>query len=169
MRELDSLLHSNRPLYTPICGPGILKRPSSRMLFVFRTIPLQAAFLPEVFCFLHVDPLPPQYLGLTIVRPSRSFFPGTMALADFLQFVVTTHFFRIRLPHASTRPPRVLTHSFPSIYLPHLPQAIRVALGLRLVWEPCPRLEPCTRFLFVRPEVCRQLPSDSASRQTPLP
>ena len=75
MRELDSLLHSNRPLYTPICGPGILKRPSSRMLFVFRTIPLQAAFLPEVFCFLHVDPLPPQYLGLSIIRSFPEFFP----------------------------------------------------------------------------------------------
>ena len=46
-----------------------------------------------------------------------------MALADFLQFVVTTHFFRIRLPHASTRPPRVLTRSFP-LCLPHLPQTI---------------------------------------------
>mgnify|MGYP006914959408 CR=1 FL=1 len=119
MRELDSLLHSNRPLYTPICGPGILKRPSSRMLFVFRTIPLQAAFLPEVFCFLHVDLLPPKYLGLTIVRSFPEFFPpGTMTSADFLQFVVTTHFFL-----ASARPPRVLTRSFP-LYLPHLPRMI---------------------------------------------
>ena len=123
MRELDSLLHSNRPLYTPICGPGILKRPSSRMLFVFRTIPLRAAFLQEVFCFLHVDPLPPQYLGLTIVRSFPEFFPGTMTSADFLQFVVTTHFFRICLLYAPARPPRVLTRSFP-LYLPHLPQTI---------------------------------------------
>ena len=64
------------------------------MLFVFRTIPLRAAFLQEVFCFLHVDPLPPQYLGLTIVRSFPEFFPGTMTSADFLQFVVTTHFFQ---------------------------------------------------------------------------
>ena len=56
--------------------------------------------------------------------PSRVFFPpGTMASADFSQFVVTTHFFRIRLLYASARPPRVLTHSFP-LYLPHLPQTI---------------------------------------------
>ena len=54
--------------------------------------------------------------------PSR-FFPGTMASADFSQFVVTTHFFRIRLLHAPVRPPRVLTHSFP-LYLPYLPQMI---------------------------------------------
>ena len=47
-----------------------------------------------------------------------------MASADFSQFVVTTHFFfRIRLLHASVRPPRVLTHSFP-LYLPYLPQTI---------------------------------------------
>ena len=51
------------------------------------------------------------------------FFFGTMASADFSQFVVTTHFFRIRLLHASVRPPRVLTHSFP-LYLPYLPQSI---------------------------------------------
>ena len=51
------------------------------------------------------------------------FSPGTMASADFSQFVVTTHFFRIRLLHASVRPPRVLTHSFP-LYLPYLPQSI---------------------------------------------
>ena len=52
------------------------------------------------------------------------FFPGTMASADFSQFVVTTHFFfRIRLLDASVRPPRVLTHSFP-LYLPYLPQVI---------------------------------------------
>ena len=43
---------------------------------------------------------------------------GTMASADFSQFVVTTHFF-----YASVRPPRVLTHSFP-LYLPYLPQTI---------------------------------------------
>ena len=48
---------------------------------------------------------------------------GTMASADFLQFVVTTHFFRICLLDAPARPPRVLTHSFP-LYLPYLPQPI---------------------------------------------
>ena len=46
-----------------------------------------------------------------------------MTSADSLQFVVTTHFFRIRLLDAPARPPRVLTHSFP-LYLPYLPQTI---------------------------------------------
>ena len=46
-----------------------------------------------------------------------------MASADFSQFVVTAHYFRIRLLYAPVRPPRVLTHSFP-LYLPYLPQSI---------------------------------------------
>ena len=110
--------------------------------------------------------------------PSQSFFPpGTMASADFSQFVVTTHFFRIRLLHAPARPPRVLTRSFP-LYLPHLLQAIRAAIGLRFVRQTYPRLQPYMRFLFVRPEVCPagdrstpaiRLSSDSTSRWTPLP
>src|SRR5699024_8560977 len=58
------------------------------------------------------------------------------------------------------------------------PKRFRAAIGLRLVWEPCPRLEPYMRFLFVRPEVCPledlltskiRLSSDSTSRWTPLP
>ncbi len=57
-----------------------------------------------------------------------------MASADFLQFVVTTHFFRIRLLHAPARPPRVLTRSFP-LYLPHLLQAIRAVIGLCSLYE----------------------------------
>ena len=48
-------------------------------------------------------------------------FPGTMASADFLPFVVTAHFFsKYVYLNASARPPRVLTRSFP-LYLPHLP------------------------------------------------
>lgn len=128
MRELDSLLHSNRPLYTPICGPGILKRPSSRMLFVFRTIPLQAAFLPEVFCFLHVDPLPPQYLGLSIIRSFPEFFPRYYDLCRLLAVRCDYAFFPICLLYAPTRPPRVLTCSFP-LYLPYLPQTIPCSFG----------------------------------------
>ena len=75
------------------------------------------------------------------------------------------------------RPPRVLTRSFP-LYPPHLPKAIRVAIGLRLVWQTYPHFRPYMRFLFVRPEFCPlgdlstpkiRLSSDSASQRTPLP
>ena len=54
----------------------------------------------------------------------------------------------------------------------------RAAIGLYFIWETCPRLRPCMRFLFVRPEICPlgdlltpkiRLSSDSTSRRTPLP
>ena len=110
--------------------------------------------------------------------PSQDFFPGTMASADFSQFVVTTHFFfNMSTPNTPVRPPRVLTRSFP-LYLPHLPNTIRVAIGLYFDVQTHPYVRPYMRFLFVRPEFCPlgdlstpkiRLSSDSASRRTPLP
>ena len=57
---------------------------------------------------------------------------------------------------------------FPSIYLPHLHHRLPSSLGLWLVWQPHPVYVCLMRFLFVRPEVCLQLPSDSSSPRTPL-
>ena len=109
--------------------------------------------------------------------PSRSFFPGTMTSADFLQFVVTTHFFQyVYFMRLQDLPG--YSHVLSLFTCPIYPKRFRVALGLRLTWEPCPRLEPYMRFLFVRPEVCPledlltskiRLSSDSTSRWTPLP
>ena len=70
--------------------------------------------------------------------------------------------------YASVRPPRVRTKSFPSSACRIYDCWFRVALGLHLSWEAYPQHSPYMRFLFVRPRVCLQLPSDSASRQTPL-
>ena len=94
--------------------------PRSRILLVFRTIPLRAAPVSGVFCFLHTDLLPP-FLR-TYDCSALPGFTGTMASADFSQFVVTA----TRIPSAhrftrfpastpsvsSVRSPRVLTHSF---------------------------------------------------------
>ena len=44
-----------------------------------------------------------------------------------------------------------------------------VAIGLRLLLQPYPHVLPPIWFLFVRPEVCLRLPSDSTSLWTPLP
>ena len=100
------------------------------------------------------------------------FFPGTMASADFLRFVVTAHFFRVR----KTSPG---THTFfPSLPAAFTVERIRVAIGLCFSWQTYPRLRPYMRFLYVRPEICPlgdlstpkiRLSSDSASRRTPLP
>ena len=39
----------------------------------------------------------------------------------------------------------------------------------RRMMRPHPTCRPCMRFLSVRPDFCRRLPSDSTSQWTPLP
>ena len=90
-------------------------------------------------------------------------FYGTMASADFSQFVVAAHFF-----HTSVRSPRAKTKSFPSSTCRIYECWFRVAIGLYLELEVCPQHPPYIRFLFVRPRVCLSLPSDPALRQAPL-
>ena len=77
---------------------------------------------------------------------------ATMASADFLPFVVAAHILNTSTPMRWQDLPRVLTRSFP-LYLPHLPEAICVAIGLRLVWQTYPCLRPYMQFLFVEPVV----------------
>jgi hypothetical protein len=90
-----------------------------------------------------------------------------MASADFSQFVVTTDStLRFHLP---VRPPRVSAITFPS-YIRHI---YTMGFGqyrtsLCLASSSVPQM-PYMWFLFVRPRVCLRLPSDSASRRTPLP
>src|SRR5690625_3516568 len=45
---------------------------------------------------------------------------------------------------------------------------IEVAIGLQLLLQPYPHVLPPIWFLFVRPEVCLELPPDSISLWTPL-
>lgn len=47
----------------------------------------------RIFCFYHVDLLSSFNKDLRLFGPFRVFPLGTMAFADFSQFVVTTHFF----------------------------------------------------------------------------
>ena len=49
------------------------------------------------------------------------------------------------------------------------PHAFRMTIGLQLLRQFYPTCRPCMRFLSVRPDFCRRLPSDSISRWTPLP
>src|SRR5699024_5017404 len=67
-----------------------------------------------------------------------------------------------------TRPPQLRCELFPSIYLPYIHHMIEVAIGLQLLLQPYPHVLPLIWFLFVRPEVCLELPSDSISLWTPL-
>lgn len=107
-------------------GFPIVNAPRSCILFAFRAITLQVALVFKIFCFQHIDHLRPSF-GLTIVQPFPrvSFLtPGTMASADFSQFVVTTRSFEYGLlGRACEISPG--THTFfLSIYLPHLLQKI---------------------------------------------
>ena len=101
-----------------------------------------------------------------------------MASADFLQFVVTTHFFSndVYLMRLQDLPgySHILSLFTCRIYR----KRFRVAIGLCFVMQTYPRLQPYMRFLFVRPEICPledlstskiRLSSDSASQRTPLP
>jgi len=45
---------------------------------------------------------------------------------------------------------------------------IIVAIGFQFLSQPYPHVLPPIWFLFVRPEVCLELPSDSISLWTPL-
>ena len=68
------------------------------------------------------------------------------------------------------RPPRLRYVLFSSIYPPHLLCFYECGSNLTLLLLANSSLEaqPFMRFLFVGPEVCLQLPSDSTSRWTPL-
>ena len=55
-----------------------------------------------------------------------------------------------------------------SIYPHHLQCCTRVIFGLRFVWQAHPYSFCLMVFVFLGPELCRQLPSDPTSRWTPL-
>jgi hypothetical protein len=55
-----------------------------------------------------------------------------------------------------------------SIHPHHLQYCVRVILGFQFVLQPHPHNFCLMVFAFLGPELCRQLPSDSTSRWTPL-
>ena len=104
--------------------------------------------------------------------------PGTMASADFLQFVVTAHFFSNMSTQMRLQDLPGYSHILSLFTCRIYRKRFRVAIGLCFVMQTHPRFRPCMRFLFVRPEFCPlgdlstpkiRLSSDSASRRTPLP
>ena len=105
-----------------------------------------------------------------IVQPFPSFFPlGTMASADFLQFVVTMFRFEFVYSYASARPPRVSVTTFASYICCIYTLKFGQYGTLFCCGNSSVSSMPLMQFLFVRPRLCLRLPSDSASRRTPLP
>jgi hypothetical protein len=92
--------------------------------------------------------------------------PAPTASADFCRSIPTPY--GVGSPRQIDRSPRVRRTTFlPStrrIYF----RTFRVTIGLWISWPPRPSAAAHMRFLFVGPGVYLQLPSDSASRRTPL-
>ena len=92
-----------------------------------------------------------------------------MTSADFLRQVLLHGFCSCLLLAMSVRPPqiRALTfHLMSASFTPPVPNSY----GALVCFATLPTgICLCMKFLFVRPDVCRQLPSDSTSRWTPLP
>src|SRR5699024_4735068 len=116
---------------------------------------------------------PPLFRRLLLFRPSS--FKITMASADFLQFILPslTGLSLWKIPFLSSgtlvRPPRVRAITFLPcnccIYCMELVQYWTLFCSAN---SSIPS-QPCMQFLFVSSGFCLQLPSDSASRRTPLP
>ena len=113
----------------------------------------------------------PRFCSLLIVQPFPFFssLNGTMASADFWLFSYPSLGRLPRVLGVSTRPPRVRTQSFPPpicfIYCMR-PSAERALFCLENSSNDTQ--QPYMKFVFLRPEVCRPLPSDSTSPWTPL-
>ena len=106
--------------------------------------------------------------------PSRAFFPGTMASADFLRFVVAMLRFEFVYSLAPARPPRVSVITFTSyiccIYALNFGQYRTLfCLASSSISK---RLFLCSfcsvRSIASNARFCLRLLSDSASRRTPL-
>ena len=95
--------------------------------------------------------------------PSAGTALPTMASADYSRQALL----RVPVGRTSVSPPQVRTCSFPPcaccIYT-----SDSVTLGASSCFADLPILVCLMQFLFVRPVVCLQLPSDSVSRRTPL-
>ena len=78
------------------------------------------------------------------------------------------------LPGKVGHPPKVIQNDLLKVILSDLMgcaiilSPFTVGVAFEMIQFLYPHLRPYMRFLFVRPEFCRRLSSDSASRQTPL-
>ena len=88
-----------------------------------------------------------------------------MTSADFSPFVVTTVSYSVST--ADETSPGT-THFFLSIYLPYLLCTVPYSYRASVCLATLPLCFSLIWFLFVRPEICLHLPSDSVSRRTPL-
>ena len=81
--------------------------PRSRILFVFRTIPLRAAPVSKVFCFLHTDLLPPflrtydcsALPGLPVLWPLLTYHSSLLLRLGYLLLIALSGLRLLRRPY----------------------------------------------------------------------
>ena len=92
-----------------------------------------------------------------------------MASADFLRFVVTMLRFEFVYSFTAARPPQVSVTAFTSYICCTYTLKFGQYRTLFCLGNSSVSSMPYMQFLFVRQRLCFGLPSDSASRWTPLP
>ena len=98
-----------------------------------------------------------------IVLPFPSFFPLVLWLLLTSCSSLLLRFISVCKTSSGKR------YNFHLIYLLHLHLEIRAVLDFILCRKLVRFKMPYMQFLFVRPRLCRRLPSDPISRWTPLP
>ena len=119
------------------------------------------------------SPLPAsnwEFLTIKLFSPSLLLpFDRRLHYYGFGWLLTFQSYITIRVWCRDVRPPQLRYKLFLSIYPPHLHHLIiSVTIGLQLLLQPYPQVSPFMWFLFVGPEICLRLPSDSTSRWTPL-
>src|ERR1700677_1671010 len=124
--------------------------PYLRMLLL-RRLASRSAFLLPCFTF----------------GPSLRLRRANMAAADFWRLIPTPR--GVGSPQANHQTSPGITHSPSRLCLSDLRHGVPCKYWALRRFARSPRRAASIRYLFVRPALCLQLPSDSASRRTPLP
>ena len=104
-------------------------------------------------------PFSPYFCRLNGDKFCQNLYIPTKQASDFcppLLQMLLRHFYRELNGLKFKKSPFCSTHFLPFYFL-------------RLVHNGSPTCKPCMRFLSIRPDFCRRLPSDSALQRTPLP
>ena len=111
------------------------------------------------------------HLTLELFSPSLHFhyrsFLTTTTSADFCTSSSTSRYWLLFSEHTVQTSPGTHTFFF-SVHLPYLPCMIPCSYWDFDLSCSLTLMQSLICFPFVRPEICLHLPSDSASRQTPL-
>ena len=157
-------------MFTPFNSYAILDSLEVPLLALSKTSPFASGEFQQVF-YSSSFTFSIDYFTFS---PSPKLLQGTMTSADFwrLSCILLYRLSRVRLSSRDGETSRQISPGihiiFHSIYLSNLLHSIRAFSDFALHRKLVHTIQPHIRFLFIRPEFCRRLPSDSTSRWTPL-